>query len=276
LRIFQGNLVVRNHYFSYNDAIQNKERKAKTMKFSEKIIQARKAKALTQEDLAEAVGVSRQAVSKWETEEAKPDLDKLVAICNALDLSMDYLCLDKQPEVTVELPPQPAKTNHIRPLILGVCIGLVVSILVGLLAMGFSREPGQPQTTEPTQLQTTTIPAEPDYSDLLFEMKTADARLDNTGWHAFKVTFVPSIYVPGMRVQIALQDQQTGHTQYLDAYKDGSAYVASISTPTATFDIDIIAVCTVGEISVQFALFNIVSDDDNGNHSNTEVLWKTK
>jgi hypothetical protein len=105
-------------------------------------------------------------------------------------------------------------------------------------------------------------------------MKTADARLDNTGWHAFKVTFVPSIYVPGMRVQIALQDQQTGHTQYLDAYKDGSAYVASISTPTATFDIDIIAVCTVGEISVQFALFNIVSDDGNGNDPNTKVLWK--
>lgn len=46
------------------------------MKFSEKIILARKVKALTQEDLADAVGVSRQAVSKWETGEAKPDLEK--------------------------------------------------------------------------------------------------------------------------------------------------------------------------------------------------------
>lgn len=245
------------------------------MKFSEKIIQARKAKALTQEDLAEAVGVSRQAVSKWETEEAKPDLDKLVSICKVLDLSMDYLCLDKQPEVTVELPPQPAKTNHIRSLILGACIGMVAVLLIGLLAMSLGKhEDGttQPPETEPMQMQTSTIPTEPDYSDLLFEMKAADARFETAGWHVRKVTFVPSVQVPGMKVQIAVHNNTTGNTQYLDAYKQGSGYWAHVTIPNEAYDINIIAVCTVGEVSVQFALYNQISED--GSQASTYTLWK--
>lgn len=250
------------------------------MKFSEKIIQARKAKALTQEDLAEAVGVSRQAVSKWETEEAKPDLDKLVALCTVLDLSMDYLCLGKMPEVTVETPPVATPKRGIRWLISGVCIGLVSAILVGLLAMGLvgkSNEPTQPDQTqlEPTLLQTTTTqPTEPDYSDLLFQMKTSDARMDNSGWHAYKITFVPSVQVPDMKVQIAVRDYVAGGTKYLDAYRQGSGYVAFVSTPTVAYDLDIIAVCTVGEVSVQFALFNTVSED--GSHARIRTLWKNE
>ena len=68
------------------------------MEFSERVLQARKAKGMSQEKLAELVGVSRQAVSKWETGEAKPDVDKLIAICETLELRMDYLCFGKQDE----------------------------------------------------------------------------------------------------------------------------------------------------------------------------------
>lgn len=245
------------------------------MKFSEKIIQARKAKALTQEDLAEAVGVSRQAVSKWETEEAKPDLDKLVAICKVLDLSMDYLCLDKQPEVTVELP-QPQKPKKAKYLIAGVCIGLVAAILAGLLAMSLQK-PDDPTVPEPqpTQTQaTTTQPAEPDYTDMLTKIKTSNASLEIVGWHVDRVTFVPSIQVPGMQVQIAVRNSVTGRTEYLNTIKQGTSYIADITTPNEAYDLEIIAVCKVGEVSVQFSLYNKVSDD--GSHSNTYTLWKTE
>ena len=44
--------------------------------FSDNLTQLRKLKRMTQEDIAEAVGVSRQAVAKWETGETLPDLDK--------------------------------------------------------------------------------------------------------------------------------------------------------------------------------------------------------
>ncbi len=62
------------------------------MEFNEIIIQTRKAQGLSQEQLAAQVGVSRQAVSKWETGDAQPDLAKLLALAGALNISMDALC----------------------------------------------------------------------------------------------------------------------------------------------------------------------------------------
>ena len=55
-------------------------------------IQAHRGKVrLSQEQLAEQIGVSRQAVSKWETGEAIPDTDKLVPLARALHISVDEL-----------------------------------------------------------------------------------------------------------------------------------------------------------------------------------------
>lgn len=61
------------------------------MTLGERIISCRAAKRMTQQDLAEAVSVSRQAVSKWETDSSVPELDKLIQLCEILDTSMDYL-----------------------------------------------------------------------------------------------------------------------------------------------------------------------------------------
>lgn len=68
------------------------------MKFEERLIAARKAKGLSQEALAERLGVSRQAVSKWETGECKPDTDKLMLLCEQLEVGMEYLCFGRQAE----------------------------------------------------------------------------------------------------------------------------------------------------------------------------------
>ena len=62
------------------------------MTFPEALLRARRARGLSQEELAERLGVSRQAVSKWETGEASPDLSKLTALSGALSLSLDVLC----------------------------------------------------------------------------------------------------------------------------------------------------------------------------------------
>lgn len=53
---------------------------------------------LSQEKLAEQVGVSRQAVSKWELDNAVPDTDKLVPLARALGLSVDALLVGNLPE----------------------------------------------------------------------------------------------------------------------------------------------------------------------------------
>ena len=58
---------------------------------------------LSQEKLAEQVGVSRQAVSKWELGDAVPDTDKLVPLARTLGISVDTL-LDHHPQKTEETP----------------------------------------------------------------------------------------------------------------------------------------------------------------------------
>jgi len=68
-----------------------KQKEEQHMEFSEKLLTLRKAKTLTQEELAEKLNVSRQSVSKWESGQAVPELDKIVAISTVFDVTTDYL-----------------------------------------------------------------------------------------------------------------------------------------------------------------------------------------
>lgn len=61
------------------------------MNLSERIQELRKARGLSQEELAEALGVSRQAVSKWESGQSSPDLDKIVQLSEYFGVSTDHL-----------------------------------------------------------------------------------------------------------------------------------------------------------------------------------------
>lgn len=61
------------------------------MNFSEKLLTLRKAKDLTQEQLAEKLDVSRQSISKWESGQATPELEKIIALSAVFDVTTDYL-----------------------------------------------------------------------------------------------------------------------------------------------------------------------------------------
>ncbi|MBE5865376.1 MAG: helix-turn-helix transcriptional regulator [Lachnospiraceae bacterium] len=64
------------------------------MKLSEKIVELRKARGMTQEELAEICGVSRQSVSKWEADIALPEMEKLLLMGQIFQVSMDVLLKD--------------------------------------------------------------------------------------------------------------------------------------------------------------------------------------
>lgn len=64
------------------------------MILSEKIIALRNSKNMSQGDLAEQLNVSRQSVSKWETGASTPDLDKLIAMSELFQVTMDELVKD--------------------------------------------------------------------------------------------------------------------------------------------------------------------------------------
>ena len=61
------------------------------LNFGEKLTKLRKEKGMSQEDLASNLNVSRQAVSKWESNISYPETDKIVAICKLFNYSMDEL-----------------------------------------------------------------------------------------------------------------------------------------------------------------------------------------
>ena len=67
------------------------------MTLGERVYQIRTARGLSQSDLAEALDVSRQSVSKWETDASVPDLDKLVKMCELFGVSMDALVRGEAP-----------------------------------------------------------------------------------------------------------------------------------------------------------------------------------
>lgn len=61
------------------------------MNFNEKLIELRKTKGLSQDELGGKLQVSRQAISRWETGQAYPDFEKLVNISDYYELSLDEL-----------------------------------------------------------------------------------------------------------------------------------------------------------------------------------------
>ena len=78
------------------------------MKFNEKVVKLRKLKGLTQDEFASAVGVSRQAVYKWESGQSYPEVPKLLEMKLLFGISIDDL-LDESFEVVL-----PEKTKKKR------------------------------------------------------------------------------------------------------------------------------------------------------------------
>lgn len=67
------------------------------MSIGERIMDLRKEKNLSQGQLADLLGVSRQAISKWENDTSSPDTLKLIKLADALDTEVEYLATGIKP-----------------------------------------------------------------------------------------------------------------------------------------------------------------------------------
>ena len=61
------------------------------MNIADRIQTLRKAKGMSQEGLADRIGVARQTVSKWESEQSLPDLEKIILLSECFEVTTDYL-----------------------------------------------------------------------------------------------------------------------------------------------------------------------------------------
>lgn len=67
------------------------------MNMANRIQYLRKTNGMSQEELADRMGVSRQAVSKWESEQSTPDLEKIIIMSELFGVTTDYILKGTEP-----------------------------------------------------------------------------------------------------------------------------------------------------------------------------------
>lgn len=105
------------------------------MKFSEKIIKLRKEQGLSQEEFGSKIGVSRQAVSKWESEQAQPDIEKIKEISRIFNVGYDYLLDDENDGNTVRKSETSIKSKINKKKVFKII--LIVLVICFLLYLGY-------------------------------------------------------------------------------------------------------------------------------------------
>ena len=105
------------------------------MTIGEKIYGLRKKLGISQEELAQQVDVSRQAISKWERDEAIPDTDKIAVLSSVFSVSTDYLLLTQQQKADIDEKSIPtfAPPKKWRAVLGGVMVG--IGLLMGLASI---------------------------------------------------------------------------------------------------------------------------------------------
>lgn len=108
----------------------------------EKLYQLRRSRGLSQEQLAERIGVSRQTISKWEGGLSTPDLEKLIALADCFEISVDELVREKISAQRIQNPADETSLKADSPktgnLGLVLCsAGALVLILIGLIMVNF-------------------------------------------------------------------------------------------------------------------------------------------
>lgn len=103
------------------------------MKFGDKLTQLRRKNGLSQEELGEKLGVTRQTVSKWELGQSKPDTDKLMEISKLLDVDFNVLA-DDNLTIVEEKTSVSNSSDEVRPrkwlLILLIIIAIIIVIVL--------------------------------------------------------------------------------------------------------------------------------------------------
>lgn len=106
------------YYFYVYEDLDAIWRESLIMEFNEKLQELRKQKNLTQEELAEALYVSRTAISKWESGRGYPNIDSLKAISKYFSVSLDEL-LSGEEILAIAETDNRQKEKHFRDLVFG-------------------------------------------------------------------------------------------------------------------------------------------------------------
>lgn len=108
------------------------------MTLGEKLSKLRKENNYTQEQLAELLGVSRQSVSKWESNIAYPETEKLIRLGELFDCSLDYLIKDEEPPQAAGFAMPKLRERKSKRTVFGLPLWHVGKHAKGIIAVGLT------------------------------------------------------------------------------------------------------------------------------------------
>ena len=210
------------------------------MDFKDRLLQARKEKGFSQEALAEIMGVSRQAVSKWETGEAMPETDKLIALCQALELDMEYLALGKE-----NTKSGPKEKKHRGWILAAFAACLAFGFLIGFFLGRLQKDPLPPRQ----------------YSGLSQDLFISDVTVTPADGKGLEIAILPSILPEGMTVRVLCEDAVLGKSDTITCMFDGMYYRFAIEPSHMPFLYRMTAQLTVNDFTWQLPLIDLNGDD---------------
>ena len=103
------------------------------MNLGQRLLELRKTKGLSQEEVAFKLNVTRQTVSKWETDQSTPDFDKVIPLCELYNITPDELFKGKKEEIQIENNGDDNKGKIATRIMAGILAGLMLLGSVGTL-----------------------------------------------------------------------------------------------------------------------------------------------
>ena len=107
------------------------------MTIGDRLLKLRKERNLSQEDLANELDVSRQTISKWETNQSMPDFDKIVPLCNYFGITTDELLTGNKDIVAAK--EDNVKSNFARNIAVAVMMYIISLVTIIIFAAGFDQ-----------------------------------------------------------------------------------------------------------------------------------------
>lgn len=113
------------------DIMENRQTEVMNMDISERLQELRKKEGYSQEQVAEMLGLSRQAISKWESGQGKPEIDNIIKLTEIYHVSADYILLGTE-KVPVPVP-EKKELSHEYKKAIGIIAIIAATTIVTVL-----------------------------------------------------------------------------------------------------------------------------------------------
>ena len=122
------------------------------MKFSEKLMNLRKSKGMSQEELATKLNVTRQTVSKWELDQTAPDMNKLIEMSKLFEISLDELTNNIETSSSVNSYKESSTEKNNKKIAIRIfLVGLIIALV--LCGIGLIKQNNAKKTNEERHIQ---------------------------------------------------------------------------------------------------------------------------